>query len=154
MTKVPMDQDGFTLLELLSAIAIVSILMLIAIPVYSDYRSRAKVSEGLYLVGKVLSNVEETYRETGSWPEDNKSAGVAEPGAFSTKWVSAIVVEHDTDEKTQIRVVYNASSIGGLQPNDDIIFKPTMNFGHTVWDCTDGAIKPYFRPNRCKSSSS
>lgn len=128
--------------------------MVIAVPIFSEYRTRAKISEGVHIVANVLLNVEETYRETGSWPDSNDSAGIAEPAEFATQWVNEIVVEHDNDDKARIRIVYNYATVGGgIQPNDDIIFKPIAVSGRTNWDCTDGAIASYYRPQRCRASS-
>ncbi len=145
-------QRGFTLIELLSALSILSILMMMAIPTYKDYRTRGKISEGISIVSIVLSKVEETYQITGVWPENNSTAGVDDPTDFNTKWVNEIVIEHDADDKTQIRVVYNNATISGVGFDDDIIFRPVGMGGSTKWDCTGGTIATYYRPARCRPS--
>ena len=151
-TRPQVHQRGFTLIEHLSALAILSILMMMAIPTYKDYRTRGKISEGISIVSIVLSQVEETYQITGVWPENNSTAGVDDPANFNTMWVNEIVVEHDTNDKTQIRVVYNNTNISGVGLDDDIIFKPIVGRASTKWDCTGGTIATYYRPARCRVS--
>ena len=45
------SQQGLTLLELLTVVAIASILMVVSLPIYFDYATRDKVSEGINLMG-------------------------------------------------------------------------------------------------------
>ena len=57
------NQRGFTLIELMIVVAIIGILAAIAIPAYSDYTERAKVSE-LVTLGSAVS----IYTALGSQP--------------------------------------------------------------------------------------
>ncbi|GEM_PF-1069282 len=152
-TKLQINQRGFTLIELLVALAILSIVMVMAIPSYKDYKTRSRISEGISLVDEVLSKVAEIYMTSGVWPENNGEAGLNEPADFATTWVSEIVVEYDADDKSQIRIVYNNATVGGVGLDDDIIFKPILRGGSTVWDCTGGRVAVYYRPGRCRNSS-
>ncbi|HFB3083014.1 TPA: pilin [Neisseria gonorrhoeae] len=85
-------QKGFTLIELMIVIAIVGILAAVALPAYQDYTARAQVSEAILLAEGQKSAVTEYYLNHGKWPEDNTSAGVANPTDIKGKYVESVTV--------------------------------------------------------------
>ncbi len=62
-------QPGFTLIELMIVVAILGILAALAVPQYQTFTTRAKISEGLVLLGPVKLAVAEYYASHGRLPD-------------------------------------------------------------------------------------
>ena len=68
--------SGFTIVELMIALAIVGILASIAIPAYSGFVAKARLSEALGFSRVAKSGVAEYYAQTGRLPDSNAQAGL------------------------------------------------------------------------------
>jgi type IV pilus assembly protein PilE len=62
-----MKKSGFTLVELLIALAIISILAVIAIPAYNDYVEEARLTSAKSSALSIKPYLEEYHLETGSY---------------------------------------------------------------------------------------
>jgi len=69
-------QNGFTLIELMIVIAIISILATMAAPSYQDRIIRSQVQEALRLAEVAKTGIEEFYTAKQRLPADNAEAGL------------------------------------------------------------------------------
>lgn len=130
------NQKGFTLIELMIVVAIVGILAAVAIPAYSDYTTRAKITEGVSLVSGAKTAVTENLL-SGTTPVNS---GINALGA-----TGANVASVATNASGAITVTYNA----GVANGGAITFTPTFANGAVSWACSS-AIDDALLPATCR----
>jgi type IV pilus assembly protein PilA len=154
--QVIRKQPGFTLIEVMIVVAILGILAALAVPQYQTYSTRAKISEGLVLLGPVKLAVAEYHASHGRLPSATnwltllRELGLnvdTATGAASGAYVKRIWWNNTARE---IRVRY------GFDPIDDKLIALRADFapsGQAIWTCyaprTDGVPVRYL-PSTCR----
>lgn len=146
MKNITKKNKGFTLVELMLTVTIISILTALAVPAYQDYNIKAQVAEGLSLAsgGKVV--VSEFHANNGKFPVDNNDAGY---NATKGKYVNSVNISEE-DNLGLITSSFSGSNvnkkINGLTIS--LIAIPNET-GVLVWNCLSDIEQKYL-PNSCQ----
>jgi type IV pilus assembly protein PilA len=106
-------QQGFTLIELMIVVAIIGILAAVALPAYSDYTVKARVSEAILAASQCRTTVAEVYQTGASGVVPGADGwGCGENSATPpTKYVN--VIHTDADGMITVTLATNAADLKG-----------------------------------------
>lgn len=82
-------RTGFTLIEVLIVVAIIGILAAVALPAYSAYTTRAKVSELILALSSCKVSIAEYHQTQATWPADQAASGCSDQ---DSKYVASVKV--------------------------------------------------------------
>src|SRR5690348_6655750 len=112
-------------------IAIIAILAAIAIPAYQDYAIRAQVSEGLSLSTGPKSAVWDFISNTGRFPPNNTSAGLANAASINGSYVSSVDVTGG-----KIDVAFQGPKANIQIHSAELVLSPVTYAGSIAWTCS------------------
>ena len=167
---------GFTLIELMIVVAIISVLTTIAIPSYRDYVIRTEVMLGYSVAMDLAKQASIEYQESSEWPSSTTASGrgfiISSTGGGSTKTRLNITYEDLGSGGTVITsmgsgpcATARSATVAASPPMfatfvrrsapamlviraDGLTLKPTLSNGLVSWSCT-GDLDDRYRPKPC-----
>ena len=100
---------GFTIIEIVIAIAIIGILAAVAIPSYQNYLKKSKISEALLLASPAKVAIANYYETYGKLPNNNTEAMFT---PATGKYVTSVNIE--SGGVINVTINYGGDSSGNL----------------------------------------
>ena len=162
---------GFTMIELMIVVAIISILAVISIPIYQTYSARAQFSEAMTLAAGIKQRISEvkTFQgqvPTGNGQTVNSRMGLPAPADISGEYVSAVEVLNENTAPVDINkddannfpdgtILVEYKTLSAFGSNRFAAISPTFLVGAIKWDCKSDTSKSQhipaqFRPPVCR----
>ncbi len=139
-------QQGFTLVELMIVVGIISILASMAVPAYLDHSIRAQVAQGIKLGSGAKIAVTEYYQDRGAYPADNATAGLEAAANITGKYVTQVAVTG-----AGLIQVTLGNDVNFKLLNAVLTFTPVDNAGSITWACAgDATLVDKWLPPSCR----
>src|SRR5690606_17910359 len=128
------NEQGLTLIELMSVVALIGILAAIAIPAYQDYTIRAKVSEPMTFADAAKVSVSEYYQTMGRMPTSITEAGIQ---TTSSQYIASVGYGLNGSDA---RITITTRELGNNVTGDIILDGTGTADGTVNWVCTESTL--------------
>lgn len=145
------QQSGFTLIELMIGLFIISILTMIALPAYNSYVVKSKITSELVHIARLKSEIVLYYSMNGRLPSSDKEVTLPKKKDFVAKYLEKISIKPDKG-KTGVQVImeFDKKKLPVLGNNRKLIYTATVNDGSISWECKKLTnIEENYRPSEC-----
>jgi len=135
---------GFSLIELMIAVAIVGLLTSMALPAYIDYTKRARIVDALSLMEGAKASLVEYRLSRNAWPIGNSQAGLASAASIRGNSVLSVKVAGSA-------ITAQISSI--VDAGASLVLQAKIEGDSVSWSCKPLAgttVNPRYLPAECR----
>src|SRR5690606_39756693 len=90
-------KSGFTLIEVMITVVIISILASVALPAYTDYVTRGKIPEATNGLASMRIQLEQYYQDNRTYEDDGKCGGIKDPSEKDFTFACVRSEEHTSE---------------------------------------------------------
>lgn len=144
MNRLRAHQGGFTLLELMVVIAIISILAAITAPTFTRQITKAKLVEAQNIATQSQSFIEEYILLNGTFPSTTEFADIA-PTVSSDSIVKSIAVSDQEEAAGSVTVTLNSDT--GITEGNYLKYSRDDN---SNWQC-ESDLASKLLPQQCST---
>ena len=140
------NRRGYSLVELMTIVAVVGVLAAIAIPAYQNYAVRSKLSEALAMMGACKTSVTDYLVANRALPANLGASGCE--NYAGTQYVASIDVVDGVITVTMVTTTKLGPASGG-----SLKLEPTVDANNfiSVWACHPDTVPPRLLPGECRS---
>lgn len=140
------QQRGFSLIELIIVLTIISVIALVAIPLYQRYDVKVKIGVGINLIKPLRYATNDYYIDGGEWPQTTGETAGIPHSKTKPDYITSIELDR-VGESNVITIIFDIPALGN---NNTLIYYTKLTIGHVSWHCDRGTILNKFRPSACK----
>ncbi len=140
-------QQGFTIIELMIVVAILGVLASLAVPVYQDYTTRARVAEVFTATEPIKRAIEEYYHQNGRLGISTTDLGGDLPIPNGHAWATNIIrlVSAGTSAAGYrggifVELKYKDQGLPVSIADKTILLNPVISGGSIRWECPEVQI--------------
>lgn len=139
---------GFTYLELLMVMVVISMMAAVTVPAYSDYKYRTQVMEGLILAKPIQKNIARFFAWHGNLPATNQSLALPPGEQMAGNYVQRITVVQGV-----IQIEYGNAAAPPIQGKLLTLHPRVERPQVMAWICggKSTTLESQYLPGGCKS---